>query len=258
MGGMHRIALPLVAAMTLLALAGCASDSGGSDSGTGSASLYVKDAPSDDFREVHVLVTEGAVHRSSSGGNSTNSTSFTGTGTSTSTATGTSTGIGNTSITASVSVSASASVSASSSTGPSSEAGWIVLFSSATGVDVDLMNTTGAQAAFLGEADLAAGHYQQIRLTVLSAWGIKDDGSRVNITVSSGTVKVVKGFDVEGGMETRITLDVDLGKSLKEQGNGSYRLTPVIGKTSTAVVDDDKSGEDTAESGEVEDVPESA
>lgn len=256
---MHsRFALPLIAALAFVGLAGCASDSDsdGGSAGAGSASVYVKDAPADDFREVHVLVSQAAVHRSGGSGNDTGNTTVTGTGTSTATATGTSTGLGNTSITASVSVSASATVSPSS--GPANEAGWTVLFTSAAGVDIDLLNTTGAKAAFLGEADLPAGHYQQIRLTILSAYGIKDDGSRVNITVSSGTLKVVKGFEVEEGMETRITLDIDLEKSLKQQGNGDYRMTPVIGKTSTAVVADAESGEDASEAGDVEDVPEAA
>lgn len=241
---------PVAAVLLLaaLALAGCSAndDSPDGGSGSGSASAYVKDAPSDDFREVHVVFTQVSVHRS--GENEGNTTTTVGT------ATGTSTAIGNTTVTASVSGSATAT-----STNASHEAGWIVLFSDAAGVDVDLLNTTGAKAAFLGEADgLDAGRYQQIRITIKEAYGIDHDGERVNITVSSGMLKSVRSFEVEDGMETRITIDIDLEKSLKQQGNGEWRMSPVIGKTTAAVVEDESSGEDTAQPGDVESVPETA
>ena len=247
-------ALP-VALLIALALSGCSqstNDDGGDSAtgGTGSASAYVKDAPSDDFAEVHVVFTEVAVHRS--GGSGSNATS-----TAVGTSTGLSTSVGNTTVSGSVNATATSN-STVTNDGSGSEAGWVVLFSDASGVDVDLLNTTGARAAFLGEADLAAGHYQQVRITVTEAYGIDHDGNRTNITVSSGTLRSVKSFEVEDGEETRVTIDIDLEKSLKQTGNGQWRLTPVIGKTSAAVVDDESSGEDSAEPGEVESVPESA
>lgn len=246
-------ALP-VALLIALALSGCSqstNDDGGDSAtgGTGSASAYVKDAPSDDFAEVHVVFTEVAVHRS--GGSGPNATS-----TAVGTSTGLSTSVGNTTVTGSVNATATSNSTVTADAG--SEAGWIVLFSDASGVDVDLLNTTGARAAFLGETDLAAGHYQQVRITVKEAYGIDHDGERVNITVSSGTLKSVKSFEVEADEETRVTIDIDLEKSLKQSGNGQWRMTPVIGKTSAAVVDDESSGEDAAEPGDVESVPESA
>lgn len=235
-----------VALLLALALSGCSTstDDEGSGSGTGSASAYVKDAPSDDFSEVHVVFTQVSVHRS--GGSDGNMTS-------TSAATGISTSVGNLTATASATGSANATTTA-----VGSEAGWIVLFSDASGVDVDLLNTTGARAAFLGEADLEAGRYQQIRMTVKEAYGIDHDGERVNITVSSGTLRSVKSFEVDADQETRITIDIDLEKSLHQTGNGQWRMTPVIGKTSAAVVDDDASGEESSQPGDVESVPEAA
>lgn len=235
-------ALP-VALLIALALAGCSSstsDDGGSpSSGSGSASAYVKDSPSNDFKEIHLVFTQVSVHRSADSN-----------GTGNTTATGVSTTVANTTVSASASANATATAT--------QEAGWIVVFSDATGVDVDLLNTTGAKAAFLGEADLAAGHYQQVRITVRSAYGVHENGTHEDITVSSGTVKSVKSFEVESGKETRITIDLDLDHSLHQQGNGHWRLTPVIGKTSAAVVDDEDSGSDQAQPGDVEDVPESA
>lgn len=250
--GMVPKALTVALLLALVALAGCSSstDDGSTGSGgSGSASAYVKDKPSEDFREVHLVFTQVSVHRSGGSGDdgSDNGTATNSTGT----ATGVSTTVGNTTVSASATASATATSSAQ-------EAGWIVVFSDPTGVDVDLLNTTGAKAAFLGEADLAAGHYQQVRVTVKEAYGVYENGTRANITVSSGTVKSVKSFDVESGKETRITIDLDLDRSLHQQGNGEWRLSPVIGKTSAAVVDDEDSGEEQAQPGDVETVPESA
>jgi hypothetical protein len=245
--------LPVALVLTLaFVLAGCSQpdeDDGGSGaSGTGSASAYVKDAPSDDFREVHVVFTEAKLHRSGSG----DETGSTGVGT----ATATSTAVGNTTLSASVSVTSAPNSTTTTSSDAGSQAGWIVLFSDAAGVDVDLLNTTGARAAFLGEEDLEAGHYQQIRIVVKEAYGITRDGERKEITVSSGELRSVRSFTVEADQETRITIDIDLEKSLKQSGNGQWRLSPVIGKTTAEVVDDESSGEDTAQPGDVESVPE--
>lgn len=127
-----RVALLLAALLVAVALAGCSSSTSGGDgsgSGTGSASAYVKDARSDDFKEVHIVFTQVSVHRSADGNGTSNTTA-------TGTATGVSTTVGNTT----VSASATASATASGSAAP--EAGWIVVFSDAAGVDVDLMNTT--------------------------------------------------------------------------------------------------------------------
>lgn len=214
---------------------GTAGTGGTSATGTGSASAYVKDAPADEFREIHLVFTHVAVHRSGSdsGNGSSNATG---------TATGAATSGGNGSL--------------DGSTQTVGDAGWIELFFDPAGVDVDLLATTGARAAFLGEADLAAGRYQQVRITVIDAYGIREDGTRENITVSSGMVRSVRSFEVEDGRETRVTIDIDLDRSLRQQGNGEWRLSPVIGKTFAAVVDDDASGEEQAEAGEVEDIPE--
>ena len=245
-----------------LMLAGCAGMPSGQDSdqtttggtgGTGSASAYLKDKPSDDFREVHVVVTEAKVHRS--GGDDDGNGTANATATGTSTAVGTSTSVGNTTVSGGANVTATVPPNSTTTSG-SPGAGWVTLYSDPQGVDIDLLNTTGARAAFLGEEDLAAGHYQQLRMTIASAYGITQDGENVTIEVSSGTLKSVRGFDVQAGKETRITVDLDLEKSLHEQGSGHWRMTPVIGRTTAQAVDDGSSGEDSAEPGDVEDVPE--
>lgn len=200
-------AKPLIlASLTLVAvLAGCL----GSDE-QGSASVYVKDAPTDEFDEIHVVFTQVEVH----------------------------------------------AAGAKDDNGSANDtAGWKTLFEDAAGVDVDLLNASGAQAAFLGEADLASGKYTQVRIHVLRAYGMQD-GAEVNITLSSGTLKLNHPFEVEADRETRIVLDFDLDRSLRQQGtDGAWRMTPVVGTVVAEVVADDASGEEAGqEAGDIEEI----
>ncbi len=174
-----------------VAFSGCMTE------GTGSASVYVKDAPTDEFDEIHVVFSKVSVHKG--GDNSTNGT-------------------------------------------------WMTLFENATGQDLDLLNLSGNRAAFLGEANLTAGTYTQIRIEVLEAYGIQN-GTRVDFTVPSGTLKVVRSFELEAGKESRIVIDFDLDRSIKQTGK-AWKMTPVIGKTTVTVVDSQASGAEAHEEGE--------
>lgn len=192
-------------------LPGCFGD------GQGSASVYVKDAPTDEFDEIHVVFTKVEVHAAGGGDDESDDDN--------------------------------------ASSNQTSSAGWRTLFDNASGADVDLLNASGARAAFLGEADLDAGKYTQIRVHVLEAYGIQN-GTRINITVSSGVLKLIHPFDVEADKETRIVLDFDLDRSLRQQGpDGAWRMTPVVGTVSADVVDDDASGEEAGdEVGEIKEI----
>jgi hypothetical protein len=201
----------LVAAVSL---AGCTGDAA-----DGSASIYVKDAPTDVFAEVHVVITEVSVHVAGGGDEGEDEQNETG----------------------------EAALDEGNDTGG---AGWKVLADSDGGFDVDLLNASGTNAAFLGEADLAAGRYTQIRVQVDSAYGITHEGDRLNISVPSQALRVVRSFEVEEGQETRIILDIDLEASLRQQGD-EWRLRPVVGTTMVEVVEDAGSGEDVHEEGEV-------
>ncbi len=173
----------ILAAVALLgpAFAGCVTG----DGGDGSASFYVKDAPSDEFEHVNVTFSQVQVHFAGNGSD------------------------GN----------------------ESDEGEWITVVDEER--TVDLLNFQEENSrAFLGEANLTAGTYTQIRVTVDDAYGISaDDGSREDIVVSRGTVKVVRSVEIAEGEETRVILDIDLDRSLREQGNGQWRMTPVIGQT---------------------------
>jgi hypothetical protein len=183
----------IVSLVALALLAGCAGDNG-----AGSASIYVKDAVTDDFDEVHVVFTEVRVHAA-----------------------------GNDS--------------------------WMLVWQNQTGADVDLLAASGDLAVFLGEAELAAGRYTQVRINATEAYGIKDNET-IPITLTNPSLKVVRSFEIEDGEETRIVLDFDLEQSLHQQGQGGWRMTPVIGKTFVEVVEDGSSGEDVSEEGDVVEV----
>ena len=191
-----QLALVLIAiTLFAVALAGCTA------SGSGTASVYVKDAPTDEFDEIHVVFTKVEVHRS----------------------------------------------------GDNETGGWTTLYENATGQDIDLLDASGDRAAFLGEAGLDAGRYQQIRVHATEAYGIQD-GDRVDFALAPTPLKVVRSFEVEADRETRIILDLDLDRSLVQMGPNGWRMTPVIGQTTTEVVDGDDSGAEAHEEGEVSEV----
>lgn len=207
------------ALLTALALAGCTSTSG-----DGSASVYVKDAPTDEFDEIHVVFTTVEVHASGAGVDAEDAEADAG-------------------------VDGNATADADNGTADSG-AGWKVLFEDAAGVDIDLLNASGARAAFLGEADLAAGKYTQLRIHVKSAYGVVN-GTQVPITLSSGTLKLTQPFTVEAGEESRIVIDIDLDRSLRQQGNEAWRMTPVVGSVDVEHVDDESSGAESESEGEI-------
>ena len=207
------------ALLTALALAGCTSTSG-----DGSASVYVKDAPTDEFDEIHVVFTKVEVHASGDGVDAEDAE-------------------------ADADADGNATAGADNATAGSS-GGWKALFEDAAGVDIDLLNASGARAAFLGEADLAAGKYTQLRIHVKSAYGVVN-GTPVPITVSSGALKLTQPFTVEAGEESRIVIDIDLDRSLRQQGNDAWRMTPVVGSVDVEHVDDESSGAESESPGEI-------
>lgn len=125
--------------------------------------------------------------------------------------------------------------------------GWETVFEGSK--EIDLMAFAGADArAFLGDANLSAGTYNQIVITVDEARGIRaSDGSEVGITVTTGWVRVVRAFQITADETTRIVLDLDLDRSLVQQGpTGGWRLNPVIGQV---VVEENASGSEGSRTG---------
>lgn len=220
-------------------LAGCTTTEG-----EGSASIYVKDAPTDEFSEIHVVFTKVLIHKAGGEEESEEESEEETEGESEA---------------ESAEAMDETEEESEAETGEDSEdaeetesdAGWITLFENSTGQDVDLLAASGDASIFLGEANLTEGKYTQIRIVTIDAYGIDLDGNRVDFTVSSGTLKIIGNFDVVAGEETKITVDFDLDASLKEQGNGNWRMTPKVGKTMVEQVDGDASGAEAHEEGEL-------
>lgn len=140
-------------------------------------------------------------------------------------------------------------VSVHSSGDGNSSTGWHTLFSDAAGVTVDLLNTTGARAAFLGESGLPAGKYQQLRIKATKAHGVTTSGEGIDIALPQGELKLNKAFRVEAGKETRLVIDFDLDRAVQQKGSG-WEFKPVVGKVYAQVVEDGQ----TPAKGEVKDV----
>jgi hypothetical protein len=112
----------------------------------------------------------------------------------------------------------------------------------ATARTCDLKKLVNAQD-ILGVGPLVAGHYTQVRLTVSQATLYFDNpsvgaactpsvvapaGRSAAVEVSSGEVKLNRAFDVAAGGSATMVVDFDGDRSVNQQGNGAYRMSPVI------------------------------
>jgi len=112
----------------------------------------------------------------------------------------------------------------------------------ATARTCDLKKLVNAQD-ILGVGSLTAGRYTQVRLTVSqatlyfdnpSAGGacaptvVPPSGRSAAVEVSSGEVKLNREFEVAAGGSTTMVVDFDGDRSVIQQGNGAYRMSPVI------------------------------
>jgi len=110
----------------------------------------------------------------------------------------------------------------------------------------DLLELQNGVEAVLGEEDLTAGHYTQMRLVLDSEPDdsnnmLKEahpfgnyviiDGNYFEIIIPSSMqsgIKLIKGFDIEADTTTELTLDFDAEKSIFQTGNGQWKMNPTI------------------------------
>ena len=115
------------------------------------------------------------------------------------------------------------------------DAGWITVLDDQLSKDArtfNLLELVNGASAVLGEAELDAGHYSQIRLIIQSAT-ITIDGTTSELTIPSGQqsgLKLIQGFTVDPDVITELTIDFDAGQSIVENppGSGNYKLQPTI------------------------------
>ncbi len=116
------------------------------------------------------------------------------------------------------------------------DAGWITVLDdqllNEEARTFNLLELVNGASAVLGEAELDAGHYSQIRLIIQSAT-ITIDGTTSELTIPSGQqsgLKLIQGFTVDPDVITELTIDFDAGQSIVENppGSGNYKLQPTI------------------------------
>jgi len=108
--------------------------------------------------------------------------------------------------------------------GNNTTAGWNTVVNESQ--TFDLINLTNVKA-FFGSANLSAGMYTQIRLTVEQCI-ITVNGTEYNCTIPSKTIKLIKPFLIKANQTTTLTMDFNAQKSITEKGNQKYVFQPVI------------------------------
>jgi hypothetical protein len=101
---------------------------------------------------------------------------------------------------------------------------WITIVNESQTFDlIALQNVT----ELFGEANLSAGIYTQIRLSVDEAL-VTIDGVQYDLEISPKKVKLIKPWKITDGETLVLTLDFDVQKSVHETGNGRYIMNPTI------------------------------
>ena len=96
---------------------------------------------------------------------------------------------------------------------------------------INLFPGTVKAEALLGSGTLPSGRYSQIRLLVTSATVTNKAGQTFPVTVPGGSqsgLKVNVDYSINSNNINTVLLDFDIAHSLIQQGNGNYRLKPVI------------------------------
>lgn len=122
------------------------------------------------------------------------------------------------------------------------DGGWITVMSDTlpeTERTFDLLELVGGVSALMGEAELEADHYTQLRIVIESAT-VTIAGETSPVKVPSGPqsgLKLIGGWDVDPGVITSLTLDFDASQSLHEAppGSGNFMLKPTIRLVQTVV-----------------------
>lgn len=121
------------------------------------------------------------------------------------------------------------------------EEGWIVIYE--PNQEYDLLKLTNGAYEVLGNAELEAGTYPQIRL-ILSQndHSVVIDGEKHDMKIPGGAqtgIKLQINAEIQGGIEYVLLLDFDASRSVVKTGQDSgpvdYLLKPVIRASNNAV-----------------------
>jgi hypothetical protein len=124
-----------------------------------------------------------------------------------------------------------------STTAAETESGWSDI-TLATPRKINLLNLTNGAVDVLGETELPAGTYTQVRLVLDANTGnsmansvVPTGGTEKSLDTPSAVqsgLKLVGNFEVVAGAKTDIVIDFDACKSVLTKGNGNYALKPVV------------------------------
>ena len=102
--------------------------------------------------------------------------------------------------------------------------GWLTVIDEE--ITFELLVLEGVEAVF-GTAELPAGKYTQVRLSVPEVQ-IEKDGELITAEVPSDTIKLVGNFELADGQTTFISLDFEVDKSLVDRQRQGFLFKPVI------------------------------
>ncbi|MDE1819616.1 MAG: DUF4382 domain-containing protein [Euryarchaeota archaeon] len=105
--------------------------------------------------------------------------------------------------------------------------GWFVISSSAQTWDLLRLNGSALET-LLASANVPAGHYTMVQLTVQNVTVDTVAGASIVAEVPNSSVHIEGPFDITAGSTTTLTLDVNLGTSLHVNANGTAVFTPNI------------------------------
>ena len=80
---------------------------------------------------------------------------------------------------------------------------------------------------FLGSTNLSTGVYTQMRLHIDKAL-VTINNTQYDLKIPSETIKLIKGFRINDGETTTLTLDFDVNESVHKTGSNKYIFQPTI------------------------------
>ena len=105
--------------------------------------------------------------------------------------------------------------------------GWVTVSSDSRTFNLLELKSSG-EFMLAGEADVAAGTYNQTRLMVDKIEVEKKDGTKSEAKLPSGELKIVGNVVVNADSDSSVTLDFLADQSLHATGRGEFIFAPVI------------------------------
>lgn len=114
-----------------------------------------------------------------------------------------------------------------------SDGGWLTYFESTTGKAINLLDFRNGAVSLFDSKTFEAGDYGQVRVFLATTGNtIKINGEVFPLLYNSGIkntgLKLVGGFTIKAGVESKLTIDFDVRQSIVEKGGkkGGYYLKP--------------------------------